>query len=898
MNLRYPALFWLLLCTCAWRPVMGQTDESEWTIDDVIHTASMSNVEFSPDGKMVLWSKSRAAKDKKKDKFVRDLYLTRLNDRTKDGFRTVRLTTGDDSDHSALFSRDGEEIYFLSGRDGGKKLWKMSVYGGEPQEVKEFKNGISNLEWLNDSTLVYLSNEGKSLQEQELEEIKDDVVVVEDTSTWKAERLYTFSLKDKESRRLTENDKPVEGYAVSFDGKYLAYVLAGSPHQGADAQPKSAYYLMDVAGKTQRRILEGLQTPRELAFTRDGNGLYFTAELSSDPIWNGAGIGELYYLPIEGNYRKVELDWENGVGGIHVVGNDVVADLSNRATMREAFYPRGGKGQEIKLDSLKDHVNFLAFSEDGKQVVLEHSTASKLPRYYVAEFAGTKIANVREIVALNEKLRKKDIARSEVIEWKGYQGEMVSGILYYPEDYQPGRQYPLMLSIHGGPSSMDLDRWSERWSTYPQILSQRGAFVLKPNYHGSANHGLAYVESIKENYYEPEMEDITAGIDKLIEEGKVHPDSIGSMGWSNGAILTTMLTVRYPERFKVACPGAGDVNWTSDFGTCQFGVSFDQSYFGGAPWDDTNGKNYNEAYLIKSPLFDMEKVRTPTIIFHGSEDRAVPRDQGWEYYRALQQIAQAPVRFLWFPGQPHGLQKITHQKRKMEEELAWIDTYLFGKERKDNPALKDDSPLAQMLTKDTVARHGTLYGVFTDGVLLPEMVSLGDDTISIARFELTNAQYAAFQPEFVIPDGAANDPVVLSREDAQSYLQWLSGKLGDPARFPSRKEAKSLQEKAHDSGAKENTLNYWAGYDITRDEVDDLRKKVDELTTSLVKPVGTFAPVKISGRMIYDIGGNLAEYAEDGQYGYSAYDFVDPASEAAPENDKHVGLRVVSEPVK
>ena len=74
---------------------------------------------------------------------------------------------------------------------------------------------------------------------------------------------------------------------------------------------------------------------------------------------------------------------------------------------------------------------------------------------------------------------------------------------------------------------------------------------------------------------------------------------MGTMGWSNGAIITTMLTVRYPDMFKVAAPGAGDVNWTSDYGTCRFGVSFDQTYFGGAPWDDTDGKFYNENYIIK-----------------------------------------------------------------------------------------------------------------------------------------------------------------------------------------------------------------------------------------------------------------------------------------------------------
>jgi dipeptidyl aminopeptidase/acylaminoacyl peptidase len=118
------------------------------------------------------------------------------------------------------------------------------------------------------------------------------------------------------------------------------------------------------------------------------------------------------------------------------------------------------------------------------------------------------VENHVEVVKLNKKLAKKKITKSEVVEWIGWNGETVNGLLYYPEDYKEGRAYPLMLSIHGGPSGADLDNWSERWSTYPQLLAQRGSFVLKPNYHGSSNHGLKWVESIKKNYYDPEMEDI------------------------------------------------------------------------------------------------------------------------------------------------------------------------------------------------------------------------------------------------------------------------------------------------------------------------------------------------------------------------------------------------------
>ena len=498
------------------------------------------------------------------------------------------------------------------------------------------------------------------------------------------------------------------------------------------------------------------------------------------------------------------------------------------------------------------------------------------------------------MVELNKGLKKKRLAKSEVITWKGYKGEEVTGLLFYPENYEVGKRYPLMLSIHGGPASQDLDRWSDRWSTYPNILAQKGMFILKPNYHGSANHGLEYVESIKGNYYEPEMADIMSAIDLLVEQGKVDKAQIGTMGWSNGAIITTMLTVRYPDLFKVAAAGAGDVNWTSDFGTCGFGVSFDQSYFIGAPWDDMNGKTYNENYILKSPLFELEKVKTPTIIFHGSEDRAVPRDQGWEYYRALQQVGKAPVKFLWFPGQPHGLRKITHQLRKMKEEIAWIEQHLLKKDAGKNEAFKKDSPLAAMLKLQQAKKDKNLYGVVQDGLLLPEVVQVKEDSIAIGRFELTNAQYQAYKTDHQFAAGEENYPAAVTRTEATNYVKWLADKTGDAYRLPSAAEAKVLHKTALKVASKANNLNYWAGYTLTAADVPALRQKLTELNLTLLEEVGSRQSAKVGKAALYDLGGNLAEYYEGGIYGLSAYDFYDQHNQEMIEST-NVGLRVIKE---
>ena len=351
--------------------------------------------------------------------------------------------------------------------------------------------------------------------------------------------------------------------------------------------------------------------------------------------------------------------------------------------------------------------------------------------------------------------------------------------------------------------------------------------------------------------------------------------------------------------FKVAAPGAGDINWTSDYGTCRFGVTFDQSYFGGAPWDDTNGKHFNEWYINNSPIFEIEKIKTPTIIFHGSEDRAVPRDQGWEYYRGLQQVGKAPVKFLWFPGQPHGLQKITHQLRKMKEEIKWIDKYLFEKDEPVNESFKKESPLAAMLENQSNITEEGLVGHSKNGTLIPSFTSLGEDTISVGTYEVTYAQYYASRAENP-PLGKSNYPITgLSAKQISDYITWLNSVTGMTYRLPTEKEAKALHKKGRSAAKDQNNLNFWAGYELTQNDVEGLRLKMQDLKLNLIKEVGKSKPIKMNDAYIFDLGGNVAEcYMNEGEihfYDYSAYDFVDPLDDKITPDLSHAGFRLVLE---
>jgi hypothetical protein len=357
----------------------------------------------------------------------------------------------------------------------------------------------------------------------------------------------------------------------------------------------------------------------------------------------------------------------------------------------------------------------------------------------------------------------------------------------------------------------------------------------------------------------------------------------------DGGILTTALTVT--TRYKCAAAGAGDVEWSSDWGNCDFGLSFDNYYFGKSPIEDPL------LYVRKSPFYKLDKVRTPTLIFFGTEDRAVPTQQGWMHYRALQQSDKADVRFILFPGEKHAPRKLAHQRRKLDEELAWFDRYLFQAHKSENEAFKPGSPLAHALQLKAAKRDGPRYGSREKGVLVPETVPHAG--LQVGRFEVTRAQFAEFEMGYPVEPGRENYPAGgITFEKAQAYCKWLSEKTGQTYRLPTETEGEDLYGKPAPG---ENTLDRWAGYAVNPDDAARLRDKVAELAgpAPLLREVGNVPGTGENGS-VFDLGGNAAEWVTtaDGRgklMGGSAdapADVKQPGSAAGPD---YRGFRVVRE---
>lgn len=869
----------------------------KWQVDDLLVSDRASGFQLSPDGKKLVWRVSRWNLIEQKKYHV--LYLSHLDILENKKPKRIQLTRGEDMFYSIKWVPGENKISFMSNRIPKNtppgNLWVMNLEGGEPYPVTFFETGLRQYEWIDKDNLMIISGETKSLYQQEKMKRKDTAELVEDEDHRMITRLFTYNPNTGESRRLTGNIKPLQSFSLSPNKEWVIYEISMSLQYRVDDRVRPRFYLMHLkSGETREIFTESSLNPHRFKWAKDSSGFYTIVAYNTHPRYIYPFVRKVYWYSLDtGKCSEVNLQWERYLEDIVVAPDGFIAALLDGVYYKYARYFKKGntwKRKWIKGD-FQRHVQYLQLAEDGKTMVYRYSTAS-LPRYhYLAELKGDRFVQKHEVMDIDYVLYKLPLTETKIITWKGARDEPIEGILYFPFNYREGEKYPLIVMIHGGPNMADMDVFVDWWMTPAHLLAERGAFILKVNYHGSSNYGLEFGESIIGHYNEYEIIDIERGVDYLISRGKIDQEKLGIMGYSNGAVLGAALTV-HTNRYKAACLGAGVVNYISDYGSSEVGVGFYNFFFAGPPWERV------DYYIKKSPFFQLKKVTTPTLISHGARDRICSSGQAREYYRALQQIGKAPVRFVSFPDEGHPIMKLAHQRRKLNEEIQWFEKYLFNTFQEKNESLKKDSPLDRLATFLNIRKVDGWYGGYgseneNKSVLIPEIVDYMG--VKIGRFEVTRAQWAAFDKNYHFEKGTGNYPVTgITFVQAQNYVEWLSRITGEIYRLPGKDEEKFLYSQRFG-----NTFDYWAGYVLNPDDYRTLLwvlKKYKE-NPVLLKPVGSFTGK--GKNPVFDLGGNAAEWVlSDGDKGKvcggSAERPTDSRSHIEPRL-WYTGFRVVKE---
>ncbi|MES2300068.1 MAG: S9 family peptidase [Pseudomonadota bacterium] len=303
-----------------------------------------------------------------------------------------------------------------------------------------------------------------------------------------------------------------------------------------------------------------------------------------------------------------------------------------------------------------------SYSADGARVATVAEDFARAPRI----LAGAP-GQLAAITHDNDALAPLVGARS--IEWRS-EGQQAQGWLLAPASTTPGKTYPMVVLVHGGPASAATPHYvgeGEQANALLRELTAHGYFVFLPNPRGSFGQGSAFTRANVRDFGGGDWRDILAGVDAVLAAAPVDGARLGLMGHSYGGFMT-MWGVTHSTRFKAAVAGAGIANWISYYG--QNGI--DQwmiPYFGASAYDDP------AVYRAASPIEAIKAARTPTLLYVGERDVECPAPQSVEFWHGLRAMG-TPTALVIYEGEGHRLRKPEHTRDLRSRTLAWFDRYL------------------------------------------------------------------------------------------------------------------------------------------------------------------------------------------------------------------------------
>jgi dipeptidyl aminopeptidase/acylaminoacyl peptidase len=263
-------------------------------------------------------------------------------------------------------------------------------------------------------------------------------------------------------------------------------------------------------------------------------------------------------------------------------------------------------------------------------------------------------------------LAELDLARAEGFTFTGADGDKVAGWLIRPPGFVPGKKYPVVLLIHGGPQGAWHDEWHNRWNY--ALFAAPGYAVVAINPRGSTGYGQKFTDQISRDWTGRVYEDLMKGLDHALGNYPfLDADRVAALGGSYGGFMVNWIA-GHTDRFRALISHAGVFDLTSKYGTTEE-LWFPEWEFGGPPWEQA------EHYRAHSPSECVANFRTPTLVIHGALDFRVPDAQGLGMFTALQRRG-VPSRFLFFPDEGHWILKPANRGVWWREVHAWLDRYL------------------------------------------------------------------------------------------------------------------------------------------------------------------------------------------------------------------------------
>lgn len=646
---------------------------------------------ISPDGKTIVYSVGTT--DWSANNYDSELWMVREEQ------SPIQLTrTSKGSSFAARFTPDSKYVSFLADRGEKTQLYIISVHGGEALQVTKDEDGINSYEWNPDGTrIAYTKSEPDSKKDKttkerfgafgvEGEEYKqthlwllnfhyDSIVLAGQVPCYpeKKDSTKTDSLKKipgqpcftlPMAKKLTEGNFNVNGFAWKPDGKQIAFNRQSDPLILSGIS--SDIVVIDIVTKKMDTLVRNPTGDFFNRWSPDGSAFIFGSALN-DSVTNYYKNNRLFIhdLATKSN-REIAQDIDE---------NKYLADWNKNGlfvfalekTKQKMFSVDTKTGKSKALDFGVDLMGGISFSRNTDNIAVSARNFADLGEIY----SGRLNQPLKKLTNISSQITGWNTPVNEIISWKSQDGAEIEGVLLKPKNYDAKKKYPLLIVIHGGPTGIDFPEPTPTY-VYPVVQwVEKGALVLRVNYRGSAGYGEKFRSLNVRNLGVGDMWDVVSGVEFLNKKSMIDTARMGVMGWSQGGYISAFLTTN-TTIFKAVSVGAGISNWVTYYVNTDI-TPFTRQYLQATPWEDM------DIYLKTSPMTNINKARTPTLIQHGEFDKRVPIPNAYELYRGLRDKG-VPARLVVYKGFGHGINKPKERLAATWHNWQWFNKYVFGEE--------------------------------------------------------------------------------------------------------------------------------------------------------------------------------------------------------------------------